>query len=213
MANLTETGNYDAGVYQIETTDPVTGGPTGIANKAAINLANRTKWLKDKYDAMVSGTDVPAGVAAKVSPGLTGTPTAPTAAAGTNTTQLATTAFVINERSTTATLSGKTLTGLRETRVAVAASAIDLVSGNIFTKTISGATTFTLSNVPAAGTTVSFMLDLTNGGSAAVTWWSGVKWAGGVTPTLTASGRDVLGFFTHDAGTTWTGLLLARDVK
>lgn len=213
MANLTETSSYDAGVYQIETTDPVTGGPAGIANKAAINLANRTKWLKDKYDAMVSGTDVPAGVAAKASPALTGMPTAPTAAAGTNTAQLANTAFVINERSTTATLSGKTLTGLRETRVAVAASAIDLASGNIFTKTISGATTFTLSNVPTAGTSVSFLLDLTNGGAAAVTWWSGVKWAGGAAPTLTAAGRDVLGFFTHDGGTTWTGLMLGKDVK
>lgn len=213
MANLTEASTYDAGVYQIETTDPVTGGPTGIANKAAINLANRTKWLKDKYDAMVSGAEVPAGVAPKASPALTGTPTAPTAAAGTNTTQLATTAYVINERSATATLSGKTLTGLRETRVAVAASALDLATGNLFTKTISGVTTFTVSNVPAAGSSVSFLLDLTNGGSATVTWWSGVKWAGGTVPTLTASGRDVLGFFTHDGGTTWTGLLLGKDVK
>lgn len=213
MANLTETSTYDAGVYQIETTDPVTGGPSGIANAPLKNLANRTKWLKDKYDGMVSGTDVPTGVAPKASPGFTGTPTAPTAAAGTNTAQLANTAFVINERSTTATLSGKTLTGLRETRVAVAASAIDLASGNIFTKTISGATTFTLSNVPASGTSVSFILDLTNGGSAAVAWWSGVKWAGGAAPTLTAAGRDVLGFFTHDGGTTWTGLLLGKDVK
>ena len=213
MANLTEASTYDAGVYQIETTDPVTGGPTGIANKAAINLANRTKWLKDKYDAMVSGAEVPAGVAPKASPALTGTPTGPTAAAGTNTTQLATTAYVINERSATATLSGKTLTGLRETRVAVAASALDLATGNVFTKTISGATTFTVSNVPAAGSSVSFLLDLTNGGAATVTWWSGVKWAGGTAPTLTASGRDVLGFFTHDGGTTWTGLLLGKDVK
>ena len=44
------------------------------------------------------------------SPALTGTPTAPTAAAGTNTTQLATTAHVYAERSNTATLTNKTLT-------------------------------------------------------------------------------------------------------
>lgn len=43
------------------------------------------------------------------SPALTGTPTAPTATAGTNTTQIATTAFVIAERSNTATLTNKTL--------------------------------------------------------------------------------------------------------
>lgn len=44
------------------------------------------------------------------SPTLTGTPLAPTAAAGTNTTQIATTAHVFAERSNTATLTNKTLT-------------------------------------------------------------------------------------------------------
>lgn len=44
------------------------------------------------------------------SPALTGTPTAPTAAAGTNTTQVASTAFVVNERTSEATLTNKTLT-------------------------------------------------------------------------------------------------------
>lgn len=43
------------------------------------------------------------------SPALTGTPTAPTAAAGTNTTQLATTAHVFAERANAATLTNKTL--------------------------------------------------------------------------------------------------------
>lgn len=45
-----------------------------------------------------------------ISPALTGTPTAPTAAPGTNTTQIATTAHVFTERSNTATLTNKTLT-------------------------------------------------------------------------------------------------------
>jgi len=44
-------------------------------------------------------------------------------------------------------------------------------------------------------------------------WWSGVKWTGGFSPALTVSGRDVLGFFTYDGGTTWTGLVLGLDVK
>lgn len=106
-----------------------------------------------------------------------------------------------------------TLTGLREVKVAMAADNIDMSAGNLFTKTISGATSLTVSNVPASGTLASFILDLTNGGSAAITWWSGVKWAGGTAPTLTAAGRDVLGFYTHDGGTAWTGLLLGKDVK
>lgn len=114
---------------------------------------------------------------------------------------------------TTASWSGSlTPTALFETKVAVAASAIDLSLGNYFTKTISGATTFTISNTPASGTVGEFILDLTNGGSATVTWWT-VKWVGGTAPTLTASGRDSLGFFTHDGGTTWTGLVLGKDIK
>lgn len=118
----------------------------------------------------------------------------------------------------TQTLTNKTLTtplatGLRETRTALGANAIDLATGNFFSKTISGATTFTVSNVPATGTAATFILDLTNGGSAAITWFAGVKWAGGTAPTLTAAGRDVLGFFTHDGGTTWTGLVMGKDVK
>lgn len=48
--------------------------------------------------------------APSASPSLTGTPIAPTASAGTNTTQIATTEFVISERSSSATLTNKTLT-------------------------------------------------------------------------------------------------------
>ena len=111
-------------------------------------------------------------------------------------------------------LAGGALTGgLREAKVAMAANDISCTAGNYFTKTISTATTLTVSNVPTTGTAASFLLDLTNGGAGTITWWSGVKWAAGTAPTLTASGRDVLGFFTHDGGTTWSGLVLAKDIK
>lgn len=106
-----------------------------------------------------------------------------------------------------------TLTGYRETRVAMPANAIDLSTGNFFTKTISGATTLTVSNVVATGSANSFVLELTNAGSATITWFSGVKWAGGTAPTLTAAGVDILGFYTHDGGTTWRGMVLAKDSK
>lgn len=36
-------------VYQIEMTDPVTGGPDGVANRQAIQLAARTQWLRLVY--------------------------------------------------------------------------------------------------------------------------------------------------------------------
>jgi hypothetical protein len=105
-----------------------------------------------------------------------------------------------------------TITGTKEVKVVMSANNIDLATGNIFTKTITAATTLTLSNTPAAGTAATFILDLTNGGAFAITWW-GVKWATATAPSLTAAGRDTLAFFTHDGGTTWTGLLLGKDLK
>lgn len=116
------------------------------------------------------------------------------------------------------TLSNKTmaapvLTGPVENKVAMAANAIDLTTGTVFVKTISAATTFTISGVGAAGFVSSFVLDLTNGGAFTITWWATIKWAGGTAPTLTAPGRDLLGFMTHDGGTTWTGFVLGKDVK
>jgi len=114
---------------------------------------------------------------------------------------------------TGSTINNSVITGTKETKVAMAANDVDLSSGNYFTKTISTTTTLTVSNVPTTGTAVSFILDLTNGGAGTITWWSGMKWASGTAPTLTASGRDVLGFFTHDGGTTWSGFLLGKDVK
>jgi hypothetical protein len=113
----------------------------------------------------------------------------------------------------TQTLTNKTITGIIETRVASSSNNLNLASANYFTHTVSGATTFTVSNVATTGSVNTIILDLTNGGSAAITWWSGVKWAAGTAPTLTSAGRDALGFFTHDGGTTWSGLVLAKDIK
>lgn len=110
-----------------------------------------------------------------------------------------------------------TLVGVKETRVEVGSGSgtrtLNLNAGNYFTNTVTGTSTFAVSNTPSSGTSVSFILDLTNGGSAAITWMTNTKWAGGTAPTLTSSGRDVIGFFTHDAGTTWNGFLLGKDVK
>jgi hypothetical protein len=46
MADITEVEQWDEGVYQLETTDPVQGGADGVDNLPHIALANRTKWLK-----------------------------------------------------------------------------------------------------------------------------------------------------------------------
>jgi len=46
MAGITEEETWDSEVYQLETTDPVQGGPEGIDNLPHKALANRTLWLK-----------------------------------------------------------------------------------------------------------------------------------------------------------------------
>lgn len=50
MANLAESASWVDGIYQIETTDPVMGGPNGTSNTQAKQLANRTRWLKEQTE-------------------------------------------------------------------------------------------------------------------------------------------------------------------
>ena len=84
---------------------------------------------------------------------------------------------------------------------------INLSSGTYFYGTITGATTFTVSNIATSGTVSSFTLELTNGGSQTITWMTGSKWPSGVVPSLTVSGTDLLVFLTRDGGTTWRNSL------
>jgi hypothetical protein len=100
-----------------------------------------------------------------------------------------------------------------ETKVAMAAHAVDLSLGNVQTYTLSGAQTLTFTNPPATGSAGSFTLIVTNGASATLTWPTSVDWAGGTAPTLTASGIDILTFTTIDGGTIWYGFLAGADMK
>jgi hypothetical protein len=206
---------------------------------------------KIKADAIIydnSGSDVEVSTAAitnkapLASPTFTGTPAAPTASQGTNTTQLATTAFVNAEiaadltaaigstvqafdadtakRDTTNTYTAlQTLNaGLavdgpyKQTAEAVGALAIDLATGNYFTKTIAGNSTFTFTNPPASGTVGSFTLELTHS-SGTVAWPATVKWPADTAPTLTAGKTHLFIFVTDDGGTRYRGAALADYVN
>lgn len=115
--------------------------------------------------------------------------------------------------------SGGTMSGVltvlvtRGTKVVMGGgNAIDLTMGEYFSKTVSGSTSLSVINAATNGAVSAFILNITDGGSAAISWWNGIKWAGGVVPALTVSGRDRLGFITED-GTSWDGFLLAKDIK
>lgn len=99
----------------------------------------------------------------------------------------------------------------QDKKVALAGTTITPTDAGLFTKTITGPTTLSVSAVPASPVVTSFILELTDGGTG-VTFWPGIKWPGGTAPTLTASGRDVIGFYTHDGGASWVGLILGKDV-
>lgn len=118
MANLPETPQWEEGVYQIEVSDPVLGGPDGISNRPAKQLASRTSYLKQQVEK--GGSDLAKHIAAadphtqyapKASPTFTGTPTAPTQAKTDNSTKLATTAHVKSVVADYAPLSSPALTG------------------------------------------------------------------------------------------------------
>jgi len=112
----------------------------------------------------------------------------------------------------------------KQTAEAVGALAIDLSTGNYFTKTISGNSTFTFTNPPATGTVGSFTLELTHS-SGTVAWPDGtgaagiVRWPADTPPTLTAGKTHIFVFVTDDGsvssgtGPTYRGAALADYVN
>lgn len=119
MANLPETPQWEEGVYQIEVSDPVLGGPDGISNRQAKQLASRTSYLKQQVEK--GGSDLEKHIAAadphtqyapKASPTFTGNPAAPTVVKTDNSTKLATTAHVKTVVADYAPLASPGLTGI-----------------------------------------------------------------------------------------------------
>ena len=103
-ANGTGTGTVTSVAVAVPSRETVSGSP--VTSSGTITIADAAQPAAQVFGGPVSGaaaaptfraltvTDLPASVALLASPAFTGTPTVPTAAAGTNTTQAASTAFV-----------------------------------------------------------------------------------------------------------------------
>lgn len=109
--NLSVTGSISAATGTVGGVALTTASNTQTLTGKTIDLGSNTVTMTSAQlaTALTDETGTGANVFAG-SPALTGTPTAPTAAAATNTTQIATTAHVFAERANTATLTNKTLT-------------------------------------------------------------------------------------------------------
>ncbi|MDI9694451.1 hypothetical protein QM312_00850 [Burkholderia cenocepacia] len=55
MGKLVESSQWEEDLYQIETADPVEGGPDGVSNKQAKQLGGRTRYLKAQVEQSQSG--------------------------------------------------------------------------------------------------------------------------------------------------------------
>jgi len=100
---------------------------------------------------------------------------------------------------------GTKITGSQTSNIsAMGANAVDCSAGNYFTKTITGATTFTFTNVPTS-VAYTFTMEVTLNGSNAITWPTSVKWPADTPPTITDGKTQLFVFITDDGGTRWRG--------
>lgn len=198
------TGTYPS--FTITSNDAFTGTVTSVGGTGTVNGLTLTGTVTGSGNLTLGGTlSVDLSTA-------TVTGTLPVAQGGTGVTTSTGTGNVVLSVS-------PELTGLpfvngsfRSNVVALAGTAIDCATGNYFTRTVSGAASWSFSNIPASRA-YSFILELTNGGTGTQTWFTNTRWAGGTAPTLTSAGVDLLGFMTDDGGSNWRGVLISKDSK
>lgn len=93
-----------------------------------------------------------------------------------------------------------------QTSIAVTSLVINCSLGNYYTKTITGSSTFTFSNIPASRS-YSFTLCVTHD-SGTITWPASVKWPKNTAPTLTTYKKHKFMFVTNDGGSVFYGAAL-----
>jgi len=108
-------------------------------------------------------------------------------------------------------------TATKQNLVTVADAAtmtLDLDTGNMFvTAPLGGNRTLALSNVDVGQ---AFMVRLVQDGtgSRTITWFSTIKWSGGVAPTLSTTGSDVdlIGFICTGSGQ-YDGIVIDQELR
>jgi len=124
MYVVKNTGSYAITMYNSTVLGNTTAAGTGLTVAAGTTVSMFTDGTNFSAAALPSGATTGTGnVVYSASPTLTGTPLAPTANAGTNTTQIATTAFV-NSAVTTATGSLGTMSTQNASNVAITGGSI-----------------------------------------------------------------------------------------
>ena len=106
-------------------------------------------------------------------------------------------------------ISGGVLENYREKLVILSGTSttINLSLGNVFTHTLSGNTTYSITNA-VSGQAHSFTLIVNQTSTVrTLTFPASVKWQGGEIPDMTTASKTyVLTFMTIDGGTTWLGM-------
>jgi hypothetical protein len=125
---------------------PVANGGTGASTASITSFNNITGYTASGATGTTS-----TNLVFSASPALTGTPTAPTAAPGTNTTQIATTAFVQNVAGALGTMSSQNANAVAITGGSISGTSGAFTTLNANSVTTLGETT-TVSAIAASGT-------------------------------------------------------------
>ncbi len=187
-------GTVTNGVYITDTgtvTDAMLAG--SIANGKLTNSS-----------VTVNGTSISLGASGTVT-AAAGTLTGTTLASNVTASSL-TSVGTLSALSSSGTVNSAVFTSNVYTNATVSgATSLDLSLYNYFKITIVGTTTLSFTNVQTGAEV--FILTITNGGSASITWPANTRWPGGTAPTLSTSGTDIVVFVTDDAGSNYRGTL------
>ena len=197
--NLTTSGNFAVTLTATGTTN-VTLPTSGTLATTSNNLSAFAATTSAQLAAVISDETGTGSLVFSSSPSLTGTPTAPTAVIGTNTTQIATTAFVQQELSSLGGGSGLTPVKITNANSPYAASSGELIQVDAS----GGAAVIT---APASGSDVYFGVvdygsSISNTNTVTVNRQGSDTFVDGVETSIVLNSANSFAFFSLDSSDT-----------